>query len=64
MFPAQNPAFPKGPSRLFSDFSDFDSPPKNPSFPTCPSRLLGGFKGLSRINMSSAVVFYHFLGGF
>ena len=31
MFPTQNPAFPKGPSRLLCDFSDFDSPrPKTP----------------------------------
>ena len=31
MFPTQNPAFPKGPSRLFCDFSNFDSPhPKPP----------------------------------
>ena len=38
--------------------------PKLP-VPTCgPSRLLGNFKGLSRINISSAVVFYPFLGDF
>ena len=34
------------------------------SFSMCPSRLLGGFKGLSRIDICSALVFYHFLGDF
>ena len=46
-------------------FIPFYSPhPKSP-VPTCgPPRLLGGFKGLSRINISSAAVFYPFLGEF
>ena len=52
-------------SRLCSDFSDFDSPHPKPPVPTCgPHRLLGDFKGLSRINISGAVVFYPFLGDF
>ena len=46
MFPTQNPAFPKGPSRLFSVFSDFDSPHPKPLVPTLgPPSLLGGNKG-------------------
>ena len=46
MFPTQNPAFPKGPSRLSSAFSDFDSPHPKPPVPTCgPPSLLGGNKG-------------------
>ena len=41
------------------------SPHPKPPVPTCgPPRLLGGFKGLSRINISSAVVFYCFVGDF
>ena len=48
MFPTQNPAFPRGPARLFSDFSDFDSPHPKPPVPNCgPPRLLGGWKGFA-----------------
>ena len=40
----------------------FIHPTQNPRFPpVVPPRLLG-FKGLSRMNMSSAVAFYPFLG--
>ena len=65
MLPTQKPAFPKGPLRLSSDFSDFDSPHPKPPVPTCgPPRLLG-FKGLSGINISSVVVFFYpFLSDF
>ena len=49
-----NPALLKGPSRLSSDFSDFDSLHQKLPVP------IRGFKGLSRITISSAVVFYPF----
>ena len=58
MLPTQNPAFAEVPSRLSSDFSDFDSSHSKPPVPTCgPPGVLGGFEGLSRVNISSAVVF-------
>ena len=46
MFPTQKGAFPKGPCRLCSVFSDFDSYRPKPPVPTCgPPSLLGGNKG-------------------
>ena len=42
-----------------------NSPHPKPPVPTYGlPRLLGGFKGLSHINICSAVVFYTFLGDF
>ena len=49
---------------VFPAFHHLFTPPKTPSFPTGPASIVGGFKGLSRINISSAVVFYPFLGYF
>ena len=53
-----------GGRRGISGSSFYFPHPKSP-VPTCgPPRLLGGFKGLSYINISSAVVFYPLLGDF
>ena len=43
---------------LYSWLSRQFSPAKTPGFHLWSPRLLGGFKGLSRINISSAVVFF------
>ena len=49
---------------VFPAFHHLFTPPKTPSFPTGPASIVGGFKGLSRINISSAVVFLPFFGLF